>query len=469
MAMNIKPICGISEFPYLNFVYVNNNDDENLPISYSHIEIIKTNNVIETTDLILEAFHEQHIFGKHILHCVSISPRTNIFIDNEEVLSCKIFFNLQDKSDWVCNYNFSSENMGFTSCNNYLTNFSSDGIFGLLNKKSNEYRGENIKYFIHIGDQVYQDAQYMKYYDNKIYLQNVHHIDQMVIETYIMTWGKKEINLALSSVMNAMIPDDHDFVNDSTIERIFKNKENIRILQRWVHSCTKFISICNMFLNNFLISSSVSAILSLSPHNKYLHIIDFESNNCRYIVSPFLKITNTYKIPTRMTYMDFVNVVEHQLRKRKIGKNIDKLVLVCAMPVIKETKSGCLMFFGIENYQSNFEVSECQKKIASIAERCHLKKIHMIFGDKHLMINGTVKINDVEILINVCSPANNVTEKYIKSRNFVKGTLKQEKKMSYCISNGTENKNVIVKNTLYDRVKNFFYNFKISYLFKFPQ
>ena len=291
----------------------------------------------------------------------------------------------------------------------------------------------------------------------------------MVIETYIMTWGKKEINLALSSFMNAMIPDDHDFVNDGTVERIFKNKKNIRILQRWTNSCSKFISICNIFLNNFLIDSSISSVLCLTPYNKYLHVLDFENNKCRYIVSPFLKIMNNYKIPIRMNYMDFVNVIEYQLAKRKFSKDTDKLVLVCAMPAIKETKSGCLMFFGIENHQSNFEVSECQKKIVAIAEKCSLKKVHMIFGDKHLMVNGTVKINDVELFINVCSPANNVTEKYIRSKNFVKGTLKQEKKRSYCISNNTETKNIIVKNTWFDKVKDFFYNFKISYLFKFPQ
>ena len=97
MAMNIKPICGISEFPYLNFVYVNNNDDENIPISYSQVEIVQTNNVIELCDQIIEAFHEQYIFGKYILHCVSISPRSNIFIDTENVLSCRIFFNLQSR------------------------------------------------------------------------------------------------------------------------------------------------------------------------------------------------------------------------------------------------------------------------------------------------------------------------------------------------------------------------------------
>jgi hypothetical protein len=466
--MNIKPICGISEFPYLSFVYVNNNNDENIPISYSRIEIIQTNNKVDTCENILEVFHEQHIFGKYVLHCITVCPDTSLHIDFEEVLMCKIFFNLKDKDDWICNYNFMSENIGFTSCNNYLTNFNSDGIFGLLNKKSNEYKGENIKYFIHIGDQVYQDAQYIKYFNKKIYKQNIYYIDEMVIDTYIMTWGKKEINLALSSVMNAMIPDDHDFVNESTVERIVKNGKNLRILQRWIFSCSKFISICNNFLNNFLINSTISSILTISPYNKFLHVLDFENNKNRYIVSPFLKVTNDYKIPTRMAFMDFANIVEYQLVKKKFSKNSDKLILVCSMPIIKETKSGCLKWFGIENNQSNFEVSECQRKLADIAERCKLNKVYLIFGDKHISINGKIKIKEIELLVNVCSPANNVTERYIRGSNFVENSLKQQKRMSYCISDKEETKSVIVKNTWFDRFKEFFYNLKIVYLFRFP-
>lgn len=214
-----------------------------------------------------------------------------------------------------------------------------DSILGLeknLWKKMNNY---NSHYIIHCGDQIYNDKIFKKFYRYEfVNEENLNKLDKEIFLNYYKQFYRyKKI---LKQNCNLMIPDDHEIVDNSYIDKHNSNKKFILMKKRFCYFLDAIQ--LGLKLNNddlyFIEDKIHKSIFVLNYttifNNNFFNKFDFDNkineyDNIILISRKNLMSKETHKINQLIYQEPAINIFDIDFLLKKIIKNNKKMFIFC--------------------------------------------------------------------------------------------------------------------------------------------
>ena len=295
----------------------------------------------------------------------------------------------------------------------------------------------NTKYAFHLGDQIYNDKIFLKYFNilkNKK-IEDITQKDKQLVwkETYnyfLEQFTRNNKTNVLKNNFNIMIPDDHEIIDNSFIDRI--KKEQI-VYYNLIYKIIKKIS------------NSIE--LELKFNREDISYIEDKLNSTLYVINYSLNFNEEFfnKFNYKNKIENYKNIIFLQ---RKICNSIKNKLLV--QYIYKESKYDMISI--------DF--------ILDLGIKHRNKKFYILCGDDHIKSTGEYYLNGKKILtIKSVGAINSVIDLFnyeiILNTKIKNITMKTEKQLENgFIKIFYKNENITVKDII--NHKSYFYHVQNS-------